>query len=230
MATIPENWQLLATAEDVAETALQVILSAAEKAIAEKGSFHFVTAGGTTPNAIYAKLAALSDDALNWDAWHIYMGDERVLPANNSERNSKVLNDIWLKDSKIPAQNQHLMRTELGLEASAEDYRQQISGVSFDVVMLGMGEDGHTASLFPGHNVSAVAGVLCETDSPKMPPERISLSYECLGETQLLLKIITGASKQTPISQWLAGENLPINQVKTANIEVVLLDNSAMPE
>lgn len=226
---LPDGWQVFESPQQVAQAALQDILKVSVVAIAERGRFNLVTAGGTTPNLIYQLMADLESSVTDWSVWHIYMGDERVLAADDAERNSKVLQDIWLKDSFIPRENWHLMQTELGLEASAEDYRSQIAGVTFDVVMLGMGEDGHTASLFPGHACEVVEGVLCERESPKPPAQRISLSTETLGQTHLLLKIITGASKQPAIQQWLAGDALPISLVTTHGIERVLLDQSALP-
>ena len=226
---LPANWHVFESAEAVANSAVEVIIAAANQAIADKGRFNLVTAGGSTPNKVYQLLAQLDDSVTDWRAWHIYMGDERVLPAADSERNSKMLRDLWLNQSVIPDENKHLMRTELGLEASAEDYREQIQGQTFDVVMLGMGEDGHTASLFPGHNRPSDRGVLCETESPKMPPERISLDTVCLGQTDILMKIITGNSKQEAMAKWLASESLPINQVTSLNEEMVLLDKAALP-
>ena len=218
------NWTVCESADAVAEQALAILLESAQQAIAQNGAFHLVTAGGTTPNHIYQRLAKL--DNIDWSRWHIYMGDERVLPADDSERNSKTLSDLWLNHVAIPASQIHFMPTELGLEQAADYYQSVIQGVHFDCVMLGMGEDGHTASLFPNHNLNSQAGVVLEYDSPKPPSQRLSLSYEVLSSATLVLKLITGAGKAEVISRWHQGESFPISQVQGRQ-EKVLLDKAA---
>ena len=149
---LPDNWQVFEDAEQLAQTLTATILETAESSIKKKGSFHFITAGGTTPNRCYDLL---SDADADWSKWHIYMGDGRVLPFTHPERNSQALLIHWLKHNDVPVKQINFMNTEAGIEKSAKAYAKLIAGIdTFDLCLLGMGEDGHTASLFPGHEGS----------------------------------------------------------------------------
>lgn len=228
--SLPQDWQVFESPALMARTVVDEIVLCANQAIAEKGRFDFVTAGGTTPNLVYSLLAELEKSTptiSDWSKWFIYLGDERVLPAGDSERNSQMLEQHWLVASQIPAKNRIYMPTEKGLEAAADYYRQAISGVDFDVVLLGMGEDGHTASLFPNHTCVSLGGVVCEKQSPKPPSERLSLSYERLSSAATVIKLITGRSKSNAVHAWLEGEDLPISRVIGAQTTKVYLDIEA---
>ncbi|WFE68388.1 6-phosphogluconolactonase [Thiomicrospira sp. R3] len=224
---LPAGWQVFENAEILAQQAVALIVQQAEIAISERGAFHLVTAGGTTPNRCYQLLAERTDQ--DWSNWYVYMGDERVLPLNNPERNSTALNQAWLSKVTIPAENVFLMPTELGLEKSRQAYQQVIDAVAqFDCVMLGMGEDGHTASLFPGHeNQHASESVISVNNSPKPPAERISLSYGALSNSRQLIKLITGKTKHPAIQQWLIHGSLPISIPKGKDTTYTLLDKAA---
>lgn len=224
---LPAGWQVFDNAEILAQQAVAMIVQHAEQAISERGAFHLVTAGGTTPNRCYQLLAERTDQ--DWSNWYIYMGDERVLPLNDPERNATALNQAWLSKITIPAENIFLMPTELGLEKSRHAYQQVIDAVAqFDCVMLGMGEDGHTASLFPGHhNQHATASVISVNNSPKLPAERISLSYAALSNSRQLIKLITGKGKYPAIQQWLKFGSLPISIPSGKDTTYTLLDTAA---
>lgn len=232
--TLPENWQIFETPQAVADFTVKTLLESAQKAISQREAFHLVTAGGSTPMACYQKLSTLSAKDADWQNWHIYMGDERCLPKQDAERNSLALQQAWLENSEIPSDNIHFMAAEKGAEQAALEYQETLSDIGlFDVVMLGMGEDGHTASLFPGHLHEAGLRVITEYHSPKMPPERVSLSYQCLSDSRMVIKLITGAGKQTAMKQWLDGETLPISQIHAKFDDkqtLVLLDQAAYPQ
>ncbi len=233
---IPNNWQIFNSAEEVAQEAVKLISKTAKQAIEERGEFHLVTAGGTTPMHCYRLLSEINNSQhdLNWNKWHIYMGDERCLDVNHKERNSFSLNQSWLKASSIPPKNIHFMPTEKGAEFAKNIYKKIVQPIElFDIVMLGMGEDGHTASLFPNHDYPEDESVITELNSPKMPSERVSLSYQRLSQSRMVLKIITGANKQSAIKQWLAKKELPITKAEALaplGITKVLLDKLAIPE
>ncbi|MPQ76008.1 6-phosphogluconolactonase [Hydrogenovibrio sp. JE_KL2] len=214
--SLPNNWIALQTAEEVAQKVTEQVLLIADESISQKGSFHFITAGGTTPNRCYELLCEAEAD---WKRWHIYMGDERCYPATNAERNSFALTQHWLgKQKQIPNNQIHFMPTELGLEAASRAYNDIVHAVvgsvgCFDLCLLGMGEDGHTASLFPGHFYIEDQYTVLERQSPKPPNERLSLSFETLCNSKTVIKVVTGASKHPAIQQWLKGENLPISNI-----------------
>ena len=219
------SWNQLNTAEEVARTACQRILKIARSAIAARGRFRIVLAGGTTPGRTYQLLAEAEAD---WFHWHLYFGDERCLHPTDSERNSWMVEQAWTGQVGIPLLQIHPIQAELGPELGAANYSQLInSTLPFDLVLLGMGEDGHTASLFPGHKHPADSPVVAVYDAPKPPPERVSLSATTLGNCRHLLYLITGASKEQAVAAWRKGEVLPINQIRPMGSSEVLIDAAA---
>jgi len=234
---LPDDWHVFDDAEQLAQQVTLEILAEAKKAIEDRGAFHFITAGGTTPNRCYELLSKAKAD---WSKWHIYMGDERVLHFNDSERNSQALLKHWLNNNDIPAKNIHFINTEAGAEKSAKHYACLFDSVAeFDLCLLGMGEDGHTASLFPGHNESEYIQTICceevcenafvsapiiiENNSPKAPSQRVSLNYVAFSKSRLLIKLVTGANKKEAVSKWLHdNEPLPISLVNGKQTKVYL--------
>lgn len=211
----------------VAQAAYQSILAAADKAIAQRGAFKIVLAGGTTPEATYCELAKQQSD---WSKWHVYMGDERCLPVDDAERNSVMAARSLTDHVAIPASQVYLIEAEKGAEPAAQDYAAVIdAALPFDMVLLGMGEDGHTASLFPGHQHNETETVHAVHNAPKPPPDRVSLSASALSNTGELLMLITGAGKQQPLAQWREGEALPITTIDAPNT-LMMLDKAAWPE
>ncbi len=218
-------WHQYETPEDVAEAACQRIQQAAKKAISERGCFKLVLAGGSTPQLTYEKLTQCN---CNWRHWQIYYGDERCLPVDHPERNSHMANYSLLQQVAIPEENHFPIPAELGLVQGAAAYSQTIRhNFPFDLVLLGMGEDGHTASLFPGHSIENDALVIAVSNAPKPPPERVSLTPTALNQSRQLLFLITGSNKSTAVSQWRSGENLPISLIQCQGVSEVLIDRTA---
>jgi len=210
----------------VAQDACKRILVAAEKAIAERGAFKIVLAGGTTPEASYRELAKQDSD---WSNWHVYIGDERCLPEDDAERNSVMAARSLTAHVPIPKEQVYLIDAELGAETAAKAYADIVeAAMPFDMVLLGMGEDGHTASLFPGHQHNDTESTHAVHGAPKPPSDRVSLSASALANTRELLMLITGAGKQEPLSRWLAGEELPIATINAKNT-LIMLDEAAWP-
>ncbi len=221
------KWVVLPSASDVADSALDIILTAAKAAIQDHGEFRIVLAGGSTPEQVYAILAGKSED---WKNWKFYLGDERCLPVDDPERNSKMIYSILLKNIDLPDENIHFMPSEKGSDIAAHEYAKTIqSGIPFDLVMLGMGEDGHTASLFPGHEHKDNELVHAVHNAPKPPAERVSLSAKCLSQSQQLLIMTTGKGKKTAIIKWRNGEPLPISRITSLGDITILLDQNASP-
>lgn len=220
------QWHQFATASQVADAVCEQILLCAEQAIAENGSFKIVFAGGSTPEKIYQQLV---DAKTDWSKWMIYYGDERCLPANDKDRNSVMANNALLTKVDIPAANIFTMATELGAVEAAAKYRSVIADVDqFDLVLLGMGEDGHTASLFPGHKHDLEETVHEVYNSPKPPSDRISLSAKTLANTQHLFFIVTGDSKRDPVKQWKQGADLPVASISPDAGVDIYIDNAAI--
>jgi len=221
------RWHILTTADQVATVACQHIVKSAAEAIADRGQFKLVLAGGTTPEKIYRLLAKTDAD---WANWIIYYGDERCLPADDPERNSMIAKTTLLDHVPIPEAQIFTMQAELGGEQAALHYRPIVAtAMPFDMVLLGMGEDGHTASLFPGHVHNLDELVHAVYDSPKPPPRRVSVSAKVLSNTRELLFLITGVNKREIVKAWRAGENLPIATIEPENTLDIYIDSDALP-
>lgn len=228
------QWVVKKTADDVALFARDAICQAAQQAIRDSGSFKIVLAGGTTPRQVYSLL---EKEDCDWQNWHLYLGDERCLPPNDAERNSYMVQHSLLDGANIPEENIHFIPAELGARQAATTYGKVIdAAIPFDMVLLGMGEDGHTASLFPGQSHDTSESVHAVFDAPKLPLERVSLSSSSLSENKHLLIIVTGSTKHHSVLKWQKGkmgegaedgENLPVAQIGSRGNAVILLDNPA---
>jgi 6-phosphogluconolactonase len=230
-AAVSVRWQAHADAVALREAARERLAAAAQEAIAARGAFHIVLAGGSTPRALYASLPGLETD---WRAWHVYFGDERVLPAADPERNSRMAAEAWLDRVPVPRAQIHPIPTEEGIESAVRTYQAVMAGVGeFDLVLLGLGEDGHTASLFPGDywgEGAAAPDVLAVRGAPKPPPERVSLSAHRLSRARRVLFLVSGAGKREAIARWRLGERIPAAAIQPPGGVDVLLDAPAWPE
>lgn len=208
--------------------AAQGIERLAAEAIAARGAFRVVLAGGNTPRAVYERLRGIRT---TWQAWHIYFGDERCLPSGHAERNSTMASQAWLEHVGIPAAQIHIIPAELGAEEAARQYAASTEAVeNFDLVLLGLGQDGHTASLFPGQNWGLERhqpAVLAVHQAPKPPADRISLSAWRLGEASRVWCLVTGADKASAVSKWRSGEELPVAAIRPAGGVDVWVDAAA---
>jgi 6-phosphogluconolactonase len=219
------DWRILADTDAVAACATELILQAAASAIQAHGEFRLVLAGGRTPGKVYRQLAGARAD---WTRWQLYFGDERCLPDGHVERNSQMVDRAWLATGNIPAMHVHRIPAELGAAAAAHQYAGLIRQARpFDMVLLGMGEDGHTASLFPGHVHPPDEPVHAVNDAPKPPPERVSLSTASLSDSHDVLVLVTGPGKRGAVRQWRQGVDLPISRISARRCMTVLLDAAA---
>jgi len=219
------RWHYLETAEQVAEAACQQILKAAESAISNRGKFKLVLAGGTTPEKVYQLLAA---SAADWANWYIYYGDERCLPADHPERNSALASRALLDNVAIPESHIFTIPAEIGPELAADRYKVAVAKAgTFDMVLLGMGEDGHTASLFPGHQHPENELTHAVYNSPKPPSERVSISAKALSNAREVIFLITGANKQEIVKQWRSGADLPVATIVPETPVDIYVDSDA---
>jgi 6-phosphogluconolactonase len=221
------NWHRLEDADQVAAAACQHVLKAAEQAIADHGTFKLVLAGGNTPEKVYRLLAQANAD---WDKWVIYYGDERCIPADHAERNSTIAKQTLLDNVAIPETQIFTIAAELGGEKAAELYRPLVvAALPFDMVLLGLGEDGHTASLFPGQVHQQDEGVHAVYNSPKPPSERVSVSASALSDTRELIFLVTGTNKKDIVKAWRAGQQLPAATITPKNAIDIYIDSDAYP-
>lgn len=219
------RWHYLETAEQVAEAACQQILNAAKSAISNRGKFKLVLAGGTTPEKVYQLLAASGAD---WANWYVYYGDERCLPADHPERNSALASRALLDKVAIPESHIYTIPSEIGPELAADRYKVAVAKAgTFDMVLLGVGEDGHTASLFPGHQHPANELTHPVYNSPKPPSERVSISAKALSNAREVIFLVTGANKQEIVKQWRSGADLPVATIVPENPVDIYIDSDA---
>ncbi|RKZ84016.1 MAG: 6-phosphogluconolactonase [Candidatus Parabeggiatoa sp. nov. 1] len=223
--TNPIYWQLLDDADAIAHEACQRILTLSKQSIEKQGIFRIVLTGGNTPKQTYRLLKEADCD---WAHWHIYYGDERCLPEDDVERNSLMASRTWLDHVPIPATQIHPIPAHLGAVAAARQYTDVVKkALPFDMVLLGIGEDGHIASLFPGHTHPEDELVHAVFNAPKAPPERVSLSVATLCNTHKLWFLVTGTGKRDAVAAWRGGENLPVAQIQPATGATVLIDRAA---
>ncbi|MBI4938613.1 MAG: 6-phosphogluconolactonase [Nitrosomonadales bacterium] len=225
----PCRWHAYRAIPELEQAARQAILEAARQAIRLRGAFHIVLAGGTTPRRVYELLRQADAD---WAAWHVYFGDERCLPPDHAERNSRMAAQAWLDHVAIPPGQVHPIPAERGAQAAAEAYARMLAGIGqFDLVLLGLGEDGHTASLFPGHDLGNAPGApaaIAVLDAPKPPPQRVSLGARRLSAARQVLFLVTGAAKQQAIRAWRNGANIPAAAIAPASGVEIYLEASAI--
>jgi 6-phosphogluconolactonase len=197
----------------------------AKEAIRDHGAFFVALSGGSTPKAIFKLLSAPPyDQMVAWNKIHLFWSDERAVPPNSSESNYHMAMEAGLSKMPIPKEQIHRMRAEERIEENALAYEQEITttlqGRSFDLVMLGMGEDGHTASLFPhteGLNVQkrlAIANYL-----PKKKSWRMTLTYDCIHQAAHIAIYVLGDAKKATLAEVLTSPNqfdrYPIQKVGT---------------
>lgn len=212
------HWHSFNTTAELEQAATQAILQAALHSISLRGTFHIVLAGGTTPRRIYESLRKADAD---WASWHVYFGDERCLPADHVERNSWMAAQAWLNHVAIPRPQIYPIPAEKGAQVATSAYAQILAGIElFDLVLLGLGEDGHTASLFPGHELSNAADaptVIVVENAPKYPPQRISLSAHRLSAARKVIFLVSGVMKQQAVRDWRNGVAIPAAAINPTN-------------
>jgi len=219
---LKDNWFVFEDINELADQLANDILDVAKTAIRSNNSFKIVLTGG---NSILNTYKVLSNSESDWDKWHIYLGDERCLPIGDKGRNNYIINQVWLNNSRILKKNIHFIDAELNATDGAARYENILNSVGdFDVTLLSMGEDGHAASLFPGHLYDTNKSIVIERNSPKYPRERISMSYSRLNHSKNIFKVISGSSKQRSLDLWLKGDGLglPINQISGINNKMYL--------
>src|SRR2546429_602138 len=206
---------ILATAEEVAEAAAAEIAEALRD-----GAKTLVLTGGTTPKRCYELLSTLE---VEWGRVTVLFGDERCVPPDHPESNYRMAREALL-DRVAPA-TVHRIAGELGPDEAAASYDRIVSALApLDVVLLGAGEDGHTASLFPGHpEVQAKGFAVGVRNAPKPPPDRVSLTLPALQGARHVIVLATGAGKAEAVARARRGE-VPSGMIAGA---LWLLDRAA---
>ncbi len=198
----------------VGQEAAKYIAQLATEATAKRGRFTVAFSGGSLPKLVCPSLVALPlKEQIDWSSWHVFWADERCVPLEHSESNYRLTKEYLFDHvDLLPAQIYPIEPT-LSPAQAAQTYQSNLQNLfqtelpTFDLILLGMGPDGHTASLFPQHALLNETNrwVAPITDSPKPPPERITLTLPVINHARQVVFVATGASKADILPQVLVG-------------------------
>jgi 6-phosphogluconolactonase len=208
------------------------VVAACHHAVARHGRFVIVLAGGATPLAAYRRLAERRD--LPWERFVVTWGDERVVPPDHEDRNERAAREALL--DHVPVPSEQVLGWPPGDDAAAvarghaERLRRHVGDPPrFDLVLLGLGADGHTASLFPGTGATAATGLTVSVDGPR--GARVSLTAAALGNAAEVLVVVAGAEKREALARSLRGgepvDALPLSAIQPQGRFTVLADTAA---
>jgi 6-phosphogluconolactonase len=213
------DMQIFADANEVARAAAERFVELARASINTNGRFSVALAGGSTPKRIYELLAGSEFAAqLYWPGIHVFFGDERAVPPDDADSNYRMANEALLSRVALPEENVHRMRGEGDAVANARLYEDELRGYfgesaawpEFDLVMLGMGDDGHTASLFPGtHALDAHAAWVAANWVEKFDTYRVTLTAPAINHARQVMFIVTGAGKAERLQEVIHGAHDP---------------------
>jgi 6-phosphogluconolactonase len=229
---------LCADAAALARRGAEQFVTSAAQAIAQTGRFAVALSGGSTPAALYALLATNEFRArVDWSRVHLFWGDERCVPPDHPDSNFRMTRENLLDRIQLPAENIHRMPGELEPAAAADAYEAELKkffGAAlprFDLVFLGLGEDGHTASLFPGsaaldENEGLVATVYVE----RLNSHRLTLTLPAINAAAEVVFLVAGASKTAIVKEIFSGaaRRYPAARVEPARGRLVwMMDSNA---
>ncbi|KAK6118522.1 hypothetical protein DH2020_047789 [Rehmannia glutinosa] len=236
------------TEEDLAVALAKYAADLANKVTQERNSFTVVFSGGSLVKSLRKLVEQPYIDSVDWSKWHVFWVDERVVPKDHPDSNYLLAYNEFLSKVPIPAGNVYSINEALSAEGAADDYetclkhlvktrtldQSQTTGFpKFDLMLMGMGPDGHIASLFPEHplvqeNEKWVASI---KDSPKPPPERISFTLPVINSSANIALVVAGAGKASAVYTALAdvsnSEVLPVQLVAPEGELTWFLDKEA---
>jgi 6-phosphogluconolactonase len=233
--------QIFKDAAEVARATAERFIELGREAMTERGRFAVALAGGSTPKRVYELLASNDyREQLVWSKVHIFFGDERCVPPDDAESNYRMANEALLSRVALPEENIHRINGIGDAVANARLYEDEMrtffndaAWPGFDLVLLGMGDDGHTASLFPGNEVLGereawVRGVWVE----KLDAHRITLTAPAINSAAHIIFLVTGENKAERLAEVLKGASdplrLPAQLIKPLNGSLAwLIDEAA---
>ena len=218
---------------DFAGDAARFILDHAHAALAARGLFRLGLSGGNTPRLVHCALAQLAGD-FPWEKVQITFGDERCVPPDHEQSNYRMAKESLLDAVSIPTGNVFRIRGEIAPEAAAHEYEEKLAAFAsrggeacyiHDLLLLGLGEDGHTASLFPGSPaLDETERNVIPTTGPKPPPQRITMTFPLINAARHVCFLVNGSAKQPLIDEILAGAgSYPAGRVRPTAGQVTWL-------
>src|SRR5215470_14952494 len=222
--------EVYSNAGTVAQKAATLVAAEARAAVAARGTFVMAVSGGHTP---WQMLRALAGEDVPWDAMHVVQVDERVAPAGDPDRNLTHLRESLLEHAPLHPDRIHAMPVELSnLQAACEEYAQTLQAIAgspavLDLIHLGLGPDGHTASLVPGDPVLEIKNADVALTGIYNGRRRMTLTYPILNRSRCVLWLVTGSEKAPMLPRLLAGDaQIPAGRVR-ADQALVLADRTA---
>jgi 6-phosphogluconolactonase len=213
--------EILSTSDEVAARAAQIIASDARAAVAARGRFVMAVSGGRTP---WQMLRDLANEEMPWANVHVIQVDERIAPAGDKDRNLTHLRESLLSHAPIPENQIHAMPVEAAdLDQACRDYTALLNAICgtpaiIDLAHLGLGPDGHTASLIPGDPVCAVQDKEVALTGLYQNRRRMTLTYPILNRSRHILWVVTGGEKAPMVPRLLAGDpGIPAGPISQAN-------------
>jgi 6-phosphogluconolactonase len=220
--------RLIRTSDFAAEAA-RWILDEIRAAITTRGLCRLALSGGSTPGAVHAEMVQLGAD-VRWERVQFTFGDERCVPPESADSNYRMARETLLDALAVPEGSVFRVRGEIAPEAAAREYEEKLAAVAarfgelryvHDLVILGMGPDGHTASLFPEHPalMETTRNVIAITDSPKPPPTRVTMTLPLLNAARHACFLVKGADKFPLVEEIVTGRStLPAARVRPAMV------------
>jgi 6-phosphogluconolactonase len=222
--------EVFENAEAVANAAAVTIAADARAAVAARGRFTMAVSGGSTP---WVMLRALANEDVPWKDVHVFQIDERIAPAGDPDRNLTHLQQSLLENAPLPPQQIYAMPVESAdVETEARQYEQTLQRVCgvpavLDLAHLGMGPDGHTASLVPGDPVLTITNTDVGVTSVYMGRRRMTLTFPMINRSRRILWLIAGSDKFPMVSRLRAGDtSIPAGRINSENA-IVLADRAA---
>jgi len=213
---------VVSNSEAMSRTAADIVIGKIKEVLANKEQFSLALAGGSTPKGLYSQIAEVPElrDRIPWHRIHFFWGDERHVPPDHSESNFRMASETMLSKLPVPAENIHRVQTELPDAAkAASEYEQELKRYvrldaeklpRLDCVLLGMGPDGHTASLFPGTKVLQEKRRLVVNNwVAKLNTHRITMTVPVLNNSPMVIFMVTGKDKAEVLKEILEGEYRP---------------------
>lgn len=215
--------------EMLADWGAAEVIRLAQEAVDRRGVFHWALSGGNTPRLLYRRLAEPTlAGRMPWSQMHVWWGDERNVPPTHEQSNYRMAHEALLAHVPIPESNVHRFLTELGPEAAADAYQAELRRLipalpdappALDLILLGMGEDGHTASLFPHTGaLQEQTRLVVSNPVPALQTTRLTLTLPVLNAAAHILVLVSGAGKADTLRQVLSGpyrpEDLPVQAVR----------------
>ena len=241
---ITVTYRIAPTPAAVAQAAAQLFTAAANDAIKARGRARIAISGGTTPRAMFALLADPSQPFVNqvpWQKLDLYWVDERTVAPTDADSNYRMTNETLLSKVPLPAENIHRMEGELDPEAAAARYESVIRNSfrlegaetpTFDLILLGMGDDGHTASLFPHTEaINNLTSLVTANEVPQKDTWRITLTWPVINQGREVAFLIEGAAKAQVLHDVLLGpyqpDTFPSQIIRPASGKLTLLLDAA---